>query len=463
MAAFRYLQPGGICVTDCKAVYKTWRQAVRDLRPQEGSRGSQFWPAMRAAHQGNPTAQIQWMPAHKSAEVLATRGYPQLWRDGNDAADHAAKLVAQSARPPEGLVRRYRLHCDHELRIARTAAHVLLDRLKKRVRSTAGFAIKFRKRRTVALPRRLRKVQKVDLLARPLPKAQPVVGLRDALRPSARAHWNIDLIPGQVISQPPVQGLHHFLPDGDWPARGSRPPVQGRLRGSWMCQRCNCRVSDSSRLLGKLRTPCGEGLLVTFGEATSHELVEHGDGYVCSACGLLVDVGHRHGAAAAKCPVLPCMRAGEPFLEGRQSLAVEMAKVALFRLWCEPVKQYRQAAGEAARAHAVRVPQRPFPAANPALLPPYRTHSCFRGARHQWCVQCLATDPLEEGRCHGRARADVRVPDGLLRAARSARGRGVALPRRLTALLHEADAARRAPRRAGVARCSTEATVAEQS
>ena len=137
------LHNGGVIVTDCWAVCRTWREALR-CAPDNAKPLWRFRRSCREAAHHSGT-DVRWMPSHRSYDEAMTRGLSAADWQGNDVADAVAKWAAAFSGPPQHVVDLPRQQASWAASVLKVAGTVLLTRLQARPRSKSGAATKVRK------------------------------------------------------------------------------------------------------------------------------------------------------------------------------------------------------------------------------------------------------------------------------------------------------------------------------
>jgi ribonuclease HI len=376
--ALELLMVGGLVVTDCQAVWKMWHRIRRNPRTVSRGVSHPCWLLLADALGRHPSARCEWMRSHRSAEEARQAGYPAAWHEGNAKADAAAKVAALAHDVPGAVLAAYWRHKEVAEQVAGTVAAIQLFRLQARPRTTEGGAIKERRRRAPALPRRLRpkglKRKRPSTEAAGERRAEGSRG--DAAGASATAlppcerlgQAKVQELPSReaamevVFRSPaPAEGLHDLRPVGPWPLPGTVPARNGRVPGTWACSRCGRSAGDSSRAKQLARSPCG-GAEWQFA-AAKHSLELDGSVWRCSRCLLQVRPQHTAQTERQACPVGECTSG-----EGRwlQDEARELfGRLRAFRDFCTPEGEeeepplQRCRVGDQTRVHEGQVADQP--------------------------------------------------------------------------------------------------------
>ena len=115
-----------------------------------------MWDYQRAfeLHPRLQDAKVKWIPAHKTFQEAVEGGMSYEDWSGNGMADAFAKWAAKAGGPPQELAdERAESRIMNEM-ILKTAAAVLLQKLKARPRTKEDAAVKSRKRLEPGFPRR---------------------------------------------------------------------------------------------------------------------------------------------------------------------------------------------------------------------------------------------------------------------------------------------------------------------
>jgi hypothetical protein len=398
------LEPGGTIASDCWAAVCLWLRARRG----RGDRGEPMWDYQRAfeLHPRLQDATVKWIPAHKTFQEAVEGGMSYEDWSGNGMADCFAKLAARAGGPPAELVEeRAERRIKNEM-VLKTAAAVLLQKLKARPRTKEDAAVKSRKRPEPGLPRRLREAKRPKCVLQRAVQEGPE--LADLVHVGGRVRCTAEHARHLVWSGvEPEAGLHALSAAGPWPNAGSLRAVNGRIRWSWQCSRCQARASDSSRAAALMRKICKGDHGVTMQEA-AHVWVAREAGPTCSRCKLVRNNGRGAETAGKVCPVMACQKNGDPWPQGEASYASELGKVYGFRRWCEiPLVELRDGgpAEEMAAPAGVGVGGEDGHA--PHLLAPARLHLACKLGRKWVCLNCFAVEhggvaTFRRARCAGR-------------------------------------------------------------
>jgi hypothetical protein len=461
------LNPWGLIVTDCLAVKRMWDRIRRQPHSVVNGVSLPCWLLLASALAKHPTARCVWMRSHRSAEEARAAGYPPAWHEGNARADTAAKAEALAQDVPSQLLGRFRRHVEQAEQVASTVAAIQLARLRARVRTADGGAVKERSRQAPALPRRLRP----QGLKRKRPAAA-AAGLQPAAVAGAAAaadeaaavlscerlfQAKVQELPARegameavFLSGAPEEGIHDLRPLGPWPLPGTVPPKNGRVPGVWGCSRCGRTAGDTSRAKDLARKPCGGAEWAA--APAAHALVLDGTHWRCSRCLLAVRPQHAAQSERQLCPVAELTRAGAHWPQGEAGLREVFGRLRAFRHFCcpaevaaEPAEQLAPPApapgepgGPASELERVHVPcaeslQRKRRRAEvssvesglaPFALRPYVGHSAVFVGRSLWCLKCFEVPGRHhqiwrQGRCGGCRPAIAMPPslrDAILRA-----------------------------------------------
>ena len=349
--ALEVLLPGGLIVTDCQAVWKMWLRIRRSPRTVSRGVSHPCWLLLAEALAQHPSARCEWMRSHRSAEEARQAGYPAAWHEGNAKADEVAKKVAIACDVPGAVLAAYRRHKEAAEQVAGTIAAIQLARLQARTRTAEGGAVKERRRRQPALPRRLRpqvgKRKRLSAQAADERRAGGSGGVaagvgESVLPPCGRLGQakecelpsRQDAMEIVFRSQAPAEGLHDLRPVGPWPLPGTVPSRNGRVPWTWACLRCGRSAGDSSRAKELARKPCGgaEWQLA----AAKHVLELDGTLWRCSRCLLQVRPQHSAQTERQACPVGECSTGGGRWLPGEAGLRELFGRLRAFRHFCTP-------------------------------------------------------------------------------------------------------------------------------
>ncbi len=168
--------------------------------------------------------------------------------------DELAKVRAERAAAPAEVVERFVQRRERAQEVAWVVAAVQLQRLRRRLRTGEERAVKARKRRAPALPRRLKGAPAKRVCIRR--EERPDGTLRDLLMPGARANVTAQqarTLLEQDVAEPE---FHDLWPLGPWPGAGDYEAKHGRLQWPWMCRRCGKGAGDSSRVMMLAKSPC---------------------------------------------------------------------------------------------------------------------------------------------------------------------------------------------------------------
>ena len=399
------LEPGGIIASDCWAAVCLWLRAKRG----RGDRGEPMWNFQQAfeLHPRLQDSTVKWIPAHKTFQEAVEAGMSYEDWSGNGMADGFAKWAARAGGPPAEVVEERAGRRIKNEAIITVAAAVLLQRLKARPRTKEDAAVKSRKRKEPALPRRLREVKRPKWVLQHTVHEEPE--LIDLVHVGGRVRCSAERARHLVWSgEEPVAGLHALAAAGPWPDAGSLLAVNGRIRWRWQCSRCQARASDSSRAAALLRKTCKGNHGVTMQEA-AHVWVASEEGPTCSRCKLLRSNGRGTETAGRVCPVMACKINGEPWTHGEASYACELGKVHGFRRWCEtPLVELRDGGPAEEMAPHDGGGDGGETGHAPHLLAPVRLHLTCKLGRKWVCLNCFAVEhggvaTFRRARCAGRS------------------------------------------------------------
>jgi hypothetical protein len=403
------LEPGGTIASDCWAAVCLWLRARRG----RCDRGEPMWDYQRAfeLHPRLQDAKVKWIPAHKTFQEAVEGGMSYEDWSGNGMADAFAKWAAKAGGPPQELAdERAESRIMNEM-ILKTAAAVLLQKLKARPRTKEDAAVKSRKRLEPGFPRRLREAKRPKCVLQRAAQEGPE--LADLVHVGGRVRCSAEHARHLVWSgTEPEAGLHALCAAGPWPSAGSLRAVNGRIRWSWQCSRCQARASDSSRAAALMRKACkgDHGVIL---QETAHEWVVREEGPTCRRCKLVRNNGRGVETAGKVCPVMACFKNGDPWPQGEASYASELGRVYGFRRWCEiPLVELRQdaPADELAAPAGMGVGGEEGHA--PRHLAPARLHLACKLGRKWVCLNCFAVEhggvaAFKRARCAGRTAAGV--------------------------------------------------------
>ena len=367
-------------------------------------------------------AVVKWIPAHKTFQEAVEGGMSFEDWSGNGMADCFAKWAARAGGPPGELVEERASRRIINEMVLKTAAAVLLQKLKARPRTKEDAAVKSRKRPEPGLPRRLREAKRPKFVLQRAVQEGP--DLADLIHVGGRVRCTAEHARHLVWNgTEPEAGLHALSAAGPWPSAGWMRAVNGRISWRWQCSRCQARASDTSRASALLRKVCTGGHGVTMQEA-AHEWVAREAGPTCSRCKLLRANGRGVETAGRVCPVMACHRNGNPWPQGEASFANELGKVHGFRRWCEvPLVELRDG-GPPAEAEppsgggtegVMNLAQH--------LLTPVRFHLACKLGRQWVCLNCFAVEcggvaTFRRARCAGRTatgQAGMRLLNAVVR------------------------------------------------
>ena len=121
-----------------------------------------MWDYQRAfeLHPRLQDAKVKWIPAHKTFQEAVDGGMSYEDWSGNGMADSFAKWAAKAGGPPPELAEERAESRIMSEMILKTAAAVLLQKLKARPRTKEEAAFKSRKRPEPGFPRRLREAKR---------------------------------------------------------------------------------------------------------------------------------------------------------------------------------------------------------------------------------------------------------------------------------------------------------------
>ena len=370
-----------------------------------------MWDYQRAfeLHPRLQDAKVKWIPAHKTFQEAVEGGMSYEDWSGNGMADAFAKWAAKAGGPPPELAEeRAESRIMNEM-ILKTAAAVLLQKLKARPRTKEDAAVKSRKRPEPGFPRRLREAKRPKCVLQRAVQEGPE--LADLVHVGGRVRCSAEHARHLVWSgAEPEAGLHALCAAGPWPNAGSLRAVNGRIRWSWQCSRCQARASDSSRAAALMRKTCKGDHGVIMQEA-AHDWVAREAGPTCSRCKLVRNNGRGAETAGKVCPVMACQKNGDPWPQGEASYASELGKVYGFRRWCEiPLVELRDGgpADEMAAPAGIGVGGEEGHA--PHRLAPVRLHWACKLGRNWVCLNCFAVEhggvaTFRRARCAGRTAA----------------------------------------------------------
>ena len=329
--ALEVLRAGGLVVTDCQAVWKMWHRIRRN--PQAVIRGVShpYWLLLAEALGRHPSARCEWMRSHRSLEEARQAGYPAAWHEGNARADAGAKAVALARDVPGTVLAAYRRQRETAEQAAGTIAAIQLSRLQARTRTPEGGAVKERRRKAPALPRRLRpQGQK-----RKRPSTGAALGAcRTKIRRNRRGARSIPKNFRRSRRAWPGQGTRDAKPGGGHGCSLPQPGPGGR------CARSSAggpvaaarhgggeeRAGPGCLGLPSLRPLCGRQLQ---SQGAGEEPLRRGRMAACG-CQAFAGTGRQHvavhplpaaGPAAAQCPDREASMPGREMHFGRRPLA----------------------------------------------------------------------------------------------------------------------------------------------
>jgi hypothetical protein len=418
--SYAHCEERTIIWSDCQGATRLWQRCLKAGASRYAGALQALVPELRRARERLPLVQVVWIPSHLSGESFAATGYPEQVRLGNEAADREAKRWGACGLAPRALVSCVQQARDRARGVAEVVAEVQLSRLKQRLRTNAGQAVKSRKRKAPAGLQRLRAPGAKRVCTR-RPENRHM-NLKDLLMPSARAGISAAAAGELLVAAEPAGGFHDLWPVGPWPAPGTRAAANGRLRWPWTCRRCNATASDSSRAVVLARALCGQPEWTA--RQSLHQVVQLGaDVYECRRCGRKGDAAHRSGLVQAMCPVPAVFRGELEWVEGSETLSHLLGRVSAFRRWAEPDPELRD---RAALGGLTPVPPAEPPVVQGAVgtrLAGYREHCVCICSRKALCCACYLVAPSGQGEtfryaaCSGVRPAEA-APFSLVNAVR---------------------------------------------
>ena len=344
---------------------------------------------------------------------------------------------------PEDFVAQVHRDRQRATEVACVIANVQMQRLRQRVRTDGGCAVKARKRKAPGGLRRARTKGAKRACVRRDPR--PDKQLRDLLMPAVRASMSAAEASELLFAATATASFHDLWPCGPWSSAGECVAREGRLKWQWVCRTCDAKAGDSSRAVKLARTCCGPREWAV--APSKHEVVRMGvDTYACGKCGRKADAAHRKSLADSGCPVHQVTRNGVEWADGSRALADLLGRVAAFRRWAEPdpgVRETPEATGQE-RQEGEGAPLSAPPVAAASFLARYRSHLCARVSRKLVCGACYQVaqggqlERFRHSQCSGNKDVHLMPPflrDGLRRGG--ALGEGAAAVARIQ-LLREA-------------------------